>query len=308
MRTGRAALVLLTSTALFWAPRRRRAHRPRRSRCGPCRPHRAGPGGTVRRRPRGDHGGRTRHRGPRARRGGWRALAAPGRTFLDFDPRGRAVEVIGDLATATRVAVLVPGADTTLATFDSRGTGVARRRGRPSRRGPPRDPGPDWPSSPGSATTPRHAQPEVITRATPTRAQAAAAAGRVAGVARRPGRAAVPQLRLGGLRPGRAAQPGRSPTSRCSAAPGLDASSAAPLGTRARVWAGRGAGDWTAHVPHVRFLGLGLGPDPVGPTSARGSSPPGRRPQRLPAGRARRPCATSPDRSRRGRIVDVGPR
>src|SRR3954466_13462604 len=27
-----------------------------------------------------------------------RALAAPGRTFLDFDPRGRAVEVVGDLA------------------------------------------------------------------------------------------------------------------------------------------------------------------------------------------------------------------
>jgi hypothetical protein len=50
------------------------------------------------------------------------ALTAPGRTFLDFDPRSRAVEVVGDLATARRIVVVVPGADTTLATFDSRGT------------------------------------------------------------------------------------------------------------------------------------------------------------------------------------------
>src|SRR5690242_12896533 len=38
--------------------------------------------------------------------------------FLDFDPAGPglAVEVFGDLATATRVAILVPGSDTSLAT------------------------------------------------------------------------------------------------------------------------------------------------------------------------------------------------
>src|SRR5256885_10169154 len=53
-------------------------------------------------------------------------LAAPGRRFLAFDPRGRAVEVVGDLSRARRVAILVPGADTTLATFDSRGTASPR--------------------------------------------------------------------------------------------------------------------------------------------------------------------------------------
>ena len=47
-----------------------------------------------------------------------------GHHFIDFNPRGQglAVEVIGNLATATRVAILVPGSDTSLATFDSRGT------------------------------------------------------------------------------------------------------------------------------------------------------------------------------------------
>lgn len=42
---------------------------------------------------------------------------------LFFNPSGQGVAamVIGDLATATRVAILVPGSDTTLATFFSRG-------------------------------------------------------------------------------------------------------------------------------------------------------------------------------------------
>ena len=46
-----------------------------------------------------------------------------GEHFIDFNPAGPglAVEVIGNLAQARRVAVLVPGSDTTLATFDSRG-------------------------------------------------------------------------------------------------------------------------------------------------------------------------------------------
>jgi hypothetical protein len=47
--------------------------------------------------------------------------------------------------------------------------------------------------------------------------------------------------------------------------PGIDASSAASLDTRARVWAGRGSSDWISHVPHVRLLGLGFGADPMSP-------------------------------------------
>ena len=47
--------------------------------------------------------------------------------------------------------------------------------------------------------------------------------------------------------------------------PGMDASSVRALRTTARVWAGRGTGDWIRYVPHVRFLGLGFGQNPVAP-------------------------------------------
>ena len=50
--------------------------------------------------------------------------AMRGEHFIDFNPGGQglAVEVIGNLAQARRVAVLVPGSGTSLATFGSRGT------------------------------------------------------------------------------------------------------------------------------------------------------------------------------------------
>ena len=57
---------------------------------------------------------------------------------LFFDPRGQGVAamVIGNQATAARVAILVPGSDTTLATFFSPGSGVSwRRRGGARRQG-----------------------------------------------------------------------------------------------------------------------------------------------------------------------------
>src|SRR3954470_8561749 len=55
--------------------------------------------------------------------------AAQGRRFLFFDPTGdgRAAEVLGDLGTATRIVVLVPGVNTTLADFDRGLGGVPRR-------------------------------------------------------------------------------------------------------------------------------------------------------------------------------------
>jgi hypothetical protein len=45
----------------------------------------------------------------------------------------------------------------------------------------------------------------------------------------------------------------------------MDASSVRALHTPARVWAGRGAGDWIRHVPYIQLLGLGFGPDPTSP-------------------------------------------
>ncbi|MGA8456910.1 MAG: alpha/beta hydrolase, partial [Streptosporangiaceae bacterium] len=50
--------------------------------------------------------------------------ALRGGHFIGFNPAGQglAVEVFGNLAQAKRVVILVPGSDTTLTTFDSRGT------------------------------------------------------------------------------------------------------------------------------------------------------------------------------------------
>src|SRR4051794_30161319 len=65
----------------------------------------------------------------RAAGGPYAAWAAGGRHFLSFDPAGdgTAVEAVGDLATATRIVVLVPGVDTTLRDFDRGLGGVTRR-------------------------------------------------------------------------------------------------------------------------------------------------------------------------------------
>ncbi|MBA2807854.1 hypothetical protein E0500_010640 [Streptomyces sp. KM273126] len=58
--------------------------------------------------------------GDRKRAEADRSMAVSTRQFLSFDGRGtgQAVEVFGDLAHADRVAVLVPGSDTTLDTYD----------------------------------------------------------------------------------------------------------------------------------------------------------------------------------------------
>lgn len=49
-----------------------------------------------------------------------RVMADPARHFLSFDGRdgGRTAEVFGDLARAERIAVLVPGSDTNLDTYE----------------------------------------------------------------------------------------------------------------------------------------------------------------------------------------------
>ena len=65
---------------------------------------------------------------PAAQQPAFDRRSTAGRQFLAFDPaRGTAVEAVGDLATATRIAVLVPGVDSTLPDFDRGLGGVARR-------------------------------------------------------------------------------------------------------------------------------------------------------------------------------------
>jgi hypothetical protein len=192
----------------------------------------------------------------------------PGRRFLSFDPRGagQAVEVIGDLAGADRVAIVVPGADGSVRTFDSwkfAGAGARALYERARR------------DSPGVRLAViawlGYDPPETISTDVLTDGRATHAAGGlrrlVAGVHRVNGTAAVGLLchSYGAVVCGAAAGGLAVDDIALYGSPGVPAGSVAALRTPARVWAGRAAGDWMAYVPHVRVLRLGFGTDPVSP-------------------------------------------
>jgi hypothetical protein len=191
-----------------------------------------------------------------------------GQHFLDFNPNGNglAVEVVGDLATATRVAILVPGSDTTLATFDSRGTaspeGGAAALAAEARK---LDPGTHlaviaWLGYAPPATF----SPGVLTSGDAR--QGAKTLRSFTGELKRDGRQVALLCHSYGSAVCGLAAP-RLPVTDIAVfgSPGMDASSARSLHSPARVWAGRGTEDWIGDVPHIRLLGLGFGQDPTAP-------------------------------------------
>jgi hypothetical protein len=194
--------------------------------------------------------------------------AMRGGHFLDFDAAGPglAVEVFGDLATATRVAILVPGSDTSLATFDSRGTaspeGGARALAAEARK---LDPGARlaviaW----LGYQTPSTLSPAVMTSGDAGQG-ADALRPFVDDLVRHGHQVALICHSYGSVVCGLAAPHLPVTDIAVLGSPGMDASSVRALHTTARVWAGRSAGDWIRHVPHVHFLGLGFGQDPMSP-------------------------------------------
>ncbi|WP_330177503.1 alpha/beta hydrolase family protein [Streptomyces sp. NBC_01498] len=202
-------------------------------------------------------------RGDRRRAASLRTMADAGRRFLSFDGRdgGRTAEVFGDLAAAGRIAVLVPGSDTGLDRYERFRAGAVALR---------RELGEEaaviaW----LGYRTPGTVSPEALT----------------------PGRAhdAAPELRAF-LRELSVAKPEARTTLLCHSygsavcapaargaagaaaivlygSPGTGVDTVGDLHTTATVWAGRGARDWIADVPHVRlqlpFATVGFGPDPV---------------------------------------------
>ncbi|MFD8608886.1 alpha/beta hydrolase [Streptomyces sp. NPDC059631] len=203
-----------------------------------------------------------------------RELASPARRLLAFDGRGPglATEVLGDLAHADRVAVLVPGSDTSLDTWARFRSGALSLYGELTRRAPAG-------THPAVVAWLGYRTPATVstTVLTPGRAEQAAPQLRrlvrdlrtVADAPGRPARLTLVCHSYGSVVCGAAATGLDVSDIALVGSPGTGADSVAALHTPARVWAARGADDWVAHVPHVRadLFGttVGLGPDPMAP-------------------------------------------
>ena len=188
--------------------------------------------------------------------------------FIDFNPAGSglAAEVIGNLATAKRVVILVPGSDTSLTTFDTRGTasppGGALALAAQARR---LDPGNHlaiiaW----LGYNTPGLLSPAVMTSGDAGQG-ASALRPLVDALARHGYQVALICHSYGSVVCGLAAPHLPVTDIAVVGSPGMDVSSVRAMHTSARVWAGREASDWIRNVPHIQFLGLGFGQDPMDP-------------------------------------------
>lgn len=200
------------------------------------------------------------------------SLLRPGRQILAFDPSGsgRAAEVFGDLDTARRVSVLVPGVDTNVLTFEKTNkpyaapVGMAKSLQNRQRR---------------SAPHTRTATVAWADYSAPTGLGVDAASGEMAdkgakrledfvGSLPNAPRVALFCHSYGSVVCGVSARhlPRRVTDIAVTGSPGMRTDRVRDLHARARVWAARDKGDWIADVPHMEFGGLGHGADPVSPS------------------------------------------
>ncbi|WP_327291302.1 alpha/beta hydrolase [Streptomyces sp. NBC_01198] len=198
------------------------------------------------------------------------SLLAGHRQILAFDPSGagRAAEVFGDLATATRVAVVVPGVDTNILTFERETktyrapVGMARAL---YRREQAAEPGAKaaviaWADYVTPSGVGLDASTANLAEHGATRLQALLSAlprrQRVSLFCHSYG-----SVLCGVAAPGLAG--GQIADITVFGSPGMHVRRAAQLHTTANVWAARDSSDWIEDVPHLEFAGLGHGTDPV---------------------------------------------
>ncbi|WP_235031776.1 alpha/beta hydrolase [Actinacidiphila yanglinensis] len=199
------------------------------------------------------------------------SLLSGDRQILAYDPTGdgRVAEVLGDLRTATRIAVVVPGVGTDLSSFerdDAKAYSVTDGMARALY-------GAELAARPGARTAviawADYDTPHGLGLEASTGTLAARGALRLESLL-----ASLPRRRdvalfchsYGSVLCGLAAPhlpPGRVRDIAVMGSPGMRADDVADLRTTAHVWAARDAGDWIADVPHVEFAGLGHGPDPI---------------------------------------------
>ncbi|MFJ5680862.1 alpha/beta hydrolase [Streptomyces sp. NPDC093097] len=203
-----------------------------------------------------------------------RAMSTPDRMFFTFDPGGsKAAEVIGDLTTAKRIAVMVPGANTTLATFESSDSRAYKLLGGGARAlyDEMRRQRPDTPAA-VIAWLGYH-PPAAFDIALLTTSRADTGARKlhdlIVDVERVAPSAQVSLFchSYGSVVCGRAANGLHIADMAFYASPGTGASHASELRTGARIWAGAGSNDWITRIPHSRIgffhTTVGLGTDPV---------------------------------------------
>jgi hypothetical protein len=200
------------------------------------------------------------------------AMARGDRRFITFDGRndGMAVEVFGDLSDARRIAIVVPGADTSIDTFDSDGGLAESARSL-------------YEGIEGAGEGDDVAVVAWLGYATPdTMSLAALTTGRADDGARELRRfvASVQGVNdadvalfchsYGSVVCGRAAPGLRVSDIVVYGSPGMGADSSADLGTDANVWAARSAGDWIGLIPNgslsVFGTSIGFGSDPTDPS------------------------------------------
>ncbi|MFJ9695507.1 alpha/beta hydrolase [Kitasatospora sp. NPDC101183] len=210
------------------------------------------------------------HEAARTRAERYRTLLDGHRRILAFDPRGRGqvAEVYGDLARAGHTAVIVPGSDIDLLSFDRANDpyGTPAGMGRAL-----------YEATGGSTaviawtgyTTPVGLGPDAATERL-AEAGAVRLTRLLDGLAASTRPQAPPTVfchSYGSVVCG-LARPGPSEASRLVVlgSPGMGVDSAAELAPGVPVFAtARNGSDWIGNVPHVRLLGLGHGADPTDP-------------------------------------------
>ncbi|MDA4887175.1 alpha/beta fold hydrolase [Streptomyces sp. MS2A] len=209
--------------------------------------------------------------GDRHRAAADRAMADPSRRLLAFDGRGAGLvtEVLGDLAHADRVAVLVPGSDTGIDTYGRfRAAALALHRQLAA----------EAPAGTRTAVVAwlGYETPGTVSTTVATTDRADRAAPELRDLVDDLRRITDPDTRVtlvchsyGSVVCARAADGLAVSDIALVGSPGTGADTADDLRSDARIWAGRGADDWVEHVPHVSagLFGttVGFGTDPVSP-------------------------------------------
>jgi hypothetical protein len=198
----------------------------------------------------------------------YQASVVDGRRLLALDPRGdgRVVEAFGDLEHAEHIAVLVPGCGPSLSDFTTSPSKASPRKNARSLLAELRRIAPETKTA--VVAWVGYDTPEVINLSAVRSERAEVGARDLARLTTLlPAKADVTLIchSYGSVTCGLAAKAARAENLVALGSPGMDASTAADLGTTARVWAARTVDDPIRFVPYTRVLGLGHGTDPVSP-------------------------------------------